>query len=84
MAKYQIMHYENDGYNNVYPHYEFSAKNIDEAENELKSYIDTSDPIFVDYDDEYVCYTFDMFPNEKYDDDEDTPTESWYIKLIES
>ena len=75
------MHYENDGFNNVYPHYSFSANNIEEAEKELKSYIDTTDPIFVDYDEDYVCYTFDMFPEQKYDYQEDIPTESWWIEL---
>ena len=81
MQRYRIKHYENDGWNNVYTHHSFSANNIEEAEKELKSYIDTTDPIFVDYDEDYVCYTFDMFPEQKYDETDDTPTESWWIEL---
>jgi hypothetical protein len=75
------MHYENDGFNNVYPHHSFEAKNIEEAETELKSYIDTADPIFVDYDEDMVSYTFDMFPEQKYDECDEVPTETWWVEL---
>ena len=81
MQTYRIRHYENDGLNNTYTHHSFEAENIDEAEKELKSYVDCSNPIFVDYDEDMVSYTFDMFPNEKYDENDEVPTETWWIEI---
>ena len=78
--RYRIKHYENDGFNNVYEHHSFEAKNIDEAEKELKSYVDCSDPIFVDYDEDMVSYTFDI-KGWKGDEYDEYGTESWWVEL---
>ena len=77
MQTYRIKHYENDGFNNTYEHHSFEAENIDEAEKELKSYVDCSDPIFVDYDEDMVSYTFDI----KGWEGDEYGTETWWVEI---
>ena len=78
MQTYRIKHYENDGFNNTYEHHSFEAENIDEAEKELKSYVDCSDPIFVDYDEDMVSYTFDI---KGWKGDDEYGTETWWVEI---
>lgn len=86
MKTYRITHFENDGFNNFYAHHSFKAENIEKAEEELKSYVDCKNPIFVDHDIESTSFTFDMFPEQTQEEKEndEAKTETWTVEEIES
>jgi len=80
MTEYKIVHYENDGFNNVYDHYSFTAKSLDDAVKVLEEYIDTSDPLYIDdNEDDAYHITFEMFPNMEYEEDDEIQTETWSV-----
>ena len=79
MPKYKIVHFENDGFNNVYNHHTFVAENLDQAITELESYIDCSDPIYIDCDGKLeYSITFDR-KDERQSDNEELSTDTWSV-----
>ncbi len=82
MPEYKIVHYENDGYNNVYNHLTFVAENLVQAITKLESYVDCSDPIYIDYEPELeYSVTFDR-KGERQSDDEELSTDTWSVIKI--